>query len=277
MRVAIIGDGLLANHVFEALRDRGIGPEVWGHDFVDVTNPGELDVLRGSDVIINTAAFHRLAECEKRPDIAQAVNADGPRNVGKLGVPQVFASTDYVFNDDGPHGEVLPGEQPRSVYGRTKLAGELNTLERGGIVVRVAGLFGHHRSHKGPQFPDVVLADDAPLKVPMDQRFTPTYAVDAAQRIADLAIDLATRGPVSGIYHATNLGGTNWAEFASEVAEIANGKRHIIPFRAKDPIRPTDSRLVSTRLPELRHFRFALIDWAKRRAAERISPLRAER
>lgn len=288
LRVAIIGDGLMARSILEALPDTTLAT-IYGHDMVELADSNSIERLidfAEPDVVILTAAMHRLAECEKNREQAEAVNSWAPGIVAGL-APTLFLSTDYVFNDNGPHDESLPGERPRSVYGQTKLGGELAVLGHGGIVVRIAGVFGHARSHKGPQFPDVVLADDAPLKAPTDQRFTPTYAVDAAQRIARLALNLAGAevdpweqdyryDSPSGIYHATNLGGTNWAEFGSEVAEIANGKRHIIPFRAKDPIRPTDSRLVSTRLPELRHFRFALIDWAKRRATERISPLRAE-
>src|SRR5690606_6168199 len=125
----------------------------------------------------------------------------------------VYISTDYVFNDGGPHDEVMPGSTPRSVYGRSKLAGELATLEHDGIVVRVSALYGHHRSHKGPSFPEMVTTGFEPLRLPDDQRFSPTYAPDAAERIAELAVALGHAcGPAEpcpievpqGIYHAAN-------------------------------------------------------------------------
>jgi dTDP-4-dehydrorhamnose reductase len=251
------------------------------HSVIEITDQASVERVLGEtgpDVVINTVAYHRLAECEKHPDRAEAVNALGPRIVGRLGYPQVYISTDYVFTDKGPHEEVLPGAMPRSVYGRTKLAGEIQTLEYGGVVVRVAGLFGHHRSHKGIQFPAAVLTGTEPMRLPRDQMFTPTYAVDAAARIAYLAlevVDLTENDPVSGIYHAANNGDTTWAEFAEFIATVGSVDRAITGYNAKDALRPTDSRLVSTRLPALRHWRIALVDWSRRWHAERVSPLRA--
>ena len=281
MRVAIVGAGLLGQTLASTLAGRDewtIG--VLGHDSIEVVDTESCKrALDGYDVAVNTVAFHRLADCERDQTLARLVNTEGARNVASV-LPTVYVSTDYVFNDGGPHDECLPGEAPRSVYGQTKLAGELATLEAGGIVVRVAGLFGRYPSHKGPTFPEVVtsrLYDT--MRLPNDQRFSPTYADDAATRIAKLALSLG-QGEVEGIYHAANAGSTTWAEFAENVLEVTGWKRKIVPYRASDDLRPTNSVLRSTRLAPLRHWRLALEAWADWRKgdieANRVSPLREE-
>jgi len=279
VRAAILGNGLLGMTLADVMHD----VDVLGHSAIEVTNRESVKrALDGYDVAINTIAMHRLPACEADPMLARLVNTEGARYVAET-VPTVYISTDYVFNDGGPHDEALPGEDPRSVYGRTKLGGELATLENGGIVVRVSALFGHHRSHKGPSFPELVTSSFDTIRLPVDQRFSPTYAPDAAERIADLTARLPTSGCtqdecgcVSGIYHAANAGTTTWAEWAQQVCEVMPWQRHIESFNAHDRIRPKNSAIRSTRLPPLRHWRFALDDWAtKRRAELRVNPKRS--
>lgn len=259
MRLVIVGDGLLGRSLFEAAGD---GAYLLGHADVDITSDTSIRRMLHDyrpDVVVNTAAFHQLGACEADPERAFELNARAAGRLAKV-VPTVYTSTDYVFNDKGPHTEDMPGQTPRSVYGRSKLAGELATLEQGGIVVRVSGLFGHYRSHKGPTFPEAMLASSDPIKLPTDQWFSPTYAPDAAQRILAIAADEKR----SGIYHAANRGSTCWAEWGEMIANYVRHKRHVLPYRAKDPLRPTDSTLKSTRLPQLPHFMDALGRWARR-------------
>lgn len=272
MKLAIIGDGLLGRSIFEAAP---LGTVLLGHADVDITDfrstAWALEAHE-PDVVVNTAAFHNLKACEDDPERAFALNAKAAGLLASF-VPTVYISTDYVFNDKGPHTEDMPGQTPRSVYGRSKLAGELATLEQGGIVVRVSGLYGHYRSHKGPSFPEAMLASSDPIRLPTDQWFSPTYAPDAAERILALAADEKR----SGIYHAANRGSTCWAEWGETIANYVRHKRHVLPYRAKDPLRPTDSTLKSTRLTQLPHFMDALGRWAKRESLYTfVSPLRGE-
>lgn len=289
MRLVVLGAGLLARSIKDAYPDAIL----IGHDQVEVTS---LDSLVAAlkphkpDVIVNTVARHKLLDCEHEPMMAQLVNATAAGRIASL-APTVYVSTDYVFNDKGPHDEAIPGERPRSVYGQTKLAGELATLEQDGIVVRVSALFGHHPSHKGPSFPDMVTSGFDPLKLPTDQRFCPTYAPDAAERIVDLAQAMArfwaappkTAAAVNaapqGIYHVANAGTTTWHEFATQITEITRHKRTITGYAAHDRLRPGNSAIRSTRLPPLPHWIDALTRWAFKRDAQlwanRVSPLRA--
>jgi dTDP-4-dehydrorhamnose reductase len=273
MKVAILGDGLLARSINEVRPEWPMVP----HSDFDIRHYDSIvAVLRDlrPDLVVNTVALHSLDACERQAELAFDVNARGADRVASL-VPTVYVSTDYVWGGGGPHDEAMPGRQPMSVYGRSKLAGELATLERDGIVVRVAALYGHYPSHKGPTFPDRVLSEWGPLDLPTDQRFSPTYAPHAAIRIAHL---VETEGS-SGIYHATGAGSATWLEFATEVLKVARRRRKVTGHARHDPLRPTDSSLRSTRLPSLPHWRLALDDWwvernRRLRAEQTISPLR---
>ena len=267
MRVAILGDGLLGKTIAD-LFDQTLAPGEYTlltHRDIEITSKDSVKRVLGSgdfDAAINTVAMHRLMACEDDPMLARLVNHLGAEYVAET-LPTVFVSSDYVFNDGGPHDEALPGETPRSVYGQTKLAGEMATLQHGGVVARLSGLYGHHVSHKGPTFPEVVISSFDPLKLPTDQRFSPTYAPDAALRIAYLALEIISGNPdIEGIYHVANMGSTSWAEFAEQILEVVPWKRHILPFEAHDRLRPKNSSLRSTRLPALPHWRLALDRWA---------------
>ncbi|MCC6311346.1 MAG: NAD(P)-dependent oxidoreductase [Trueperaceae bacterium] len=304
MKVAILGDGLLGRTLADALAEdccefacyedpgctcQGCNTVMLSHSDFDIRYTDSIVAAfrtHQPDVVINTVAVHALMQCEKDPALAFEVNGRGAERVARL-VPTVYISTDYVFHDDGPHTEGMPGREPRSVYGRSKLAGELATLEQDGIVVRVAGLFGHFRSHKGPSFPEQVLSGYATMKLPDDQVFSPTYAPDAAERIVDLALALGHRPDtlpltgteakqrVAGIYHAANAGSTTWAAFGEHILNIARHKRHIVPYTAKDKLRPVSSALKSTRLPPLHHWLSAVTRWAiEEGRIPRTSPLR---
>ena len=302
-RIAILGDGLLGRRLFAYLapRERALLGEppslvMLAHSDFDVRDYDSLvAALRAHrpDVLINTVAYHNLTLCEQNPDLAFDINARGAERVAGL-CPTVYVSSDYVFSDGGPHDESLPGRQPRSVYGRSKLAGELATLEKDGIVVRVSGLYDHeYQSHKGPSFPEAMLSSWDPVELPTDQVFSPTYAPDAAERIAQLALGLLSgeaelsghtwdaHVSVNGIYHAANAGSVSWAAFGEEVLNLARQRRHVKPVVKRDRLRPTNSALRSTRLPPLRHWRVALDEWwtARREAIYRnreVSPLRDE-
>lgn len=262
MRVAVIGNGLLGTTL--GLRH---GYTVLTHDDIEVRDPASVRrALDGFDIAINTAAYHRLLDCERNPDTARDINEIGARNVASV-VTTIYISTDYVFNCCGPHDEAIPGDRPRSVYGRTKLAGELATLERGGTVVRVSALYGHHPSHKGPTFPEMIVSSFDSIALPHDQRFAPTYAPDAADRIAEVIGQ-------EGIFHAANAGSTTWAEFGEQICEVLPWRRLILPVAAKDKLRPGNSVIRSVN--PMRHWRLALGEWADVRRQELlVAPVRS--
>ena len=177
----------------------------------------ELDVTRevpqGYDLVLHAAAWTNVDGAEADPGGAEAVNADGTRNVSAGGAPIVYFSTDYVF--DGSKGApYVESDEPRpqSVYGRTKLAGEREV--RLGWVVRTSWLFGW----TGHNFVRTMLrfgAERDEVAVVDDQRGSPTYVGDLAAATRDIV------GLPYGTYHVTAEGDCTWADFAEAIFDEA--------------------------------------------------------
>ena len=114
----------------------------------DVTDPqGVKKALDGVDAVVHLAAIVGYPACKKEPQVAQATNVEGTRNLLNLRKPDqkfVFASTgsiygsipDYICNENSPIG-------PITLYGETKAAAEEMVLNAGNSVAyRYATAFG---------------------------------------------------------------------------------------------------------------------------------------
>jgi len=228
------------------------------------------------DCVINTAAYHRVDECEDRPELALAVNAAGAYNLARSsarhGATLVHFSTDYVFGGTktSPYTEAdLPN--PLSVYGMSKWSGE-RLIERYSphhYIIRTCGLYGAGGSaSKGGNFVRTILhaaGQGKPLHVVSDQIVTPTRTLDLAQKVAELL-----EHTVYGTYHMTNTGECSWFEFAKEVLRLAMSNAEIVPVTSKEygakAKRPAYSVLDNTRMralgiAEFRPWQVALADF----------------
>ncbi len=172
-------------------------------------------VTAAPDLVVHPAAFTAVDLCESEPELADAVNVGGTQAVvagaRAAGARVLYVSTDYVFDGTkvGPYVESDP-PNPRSVYGRTKLAGE-RTLDDGDTVARTSWLCGRH----GPNMVKTILrlaASQPTLRFVDDQVGHPTIASDLAR----VLVDLAEAGD-AGIFHTTNQGPVSWYGFAREV------------------------------------------------------------
>jgi dTDP-4-dehydrorhamnose reductase len=230
VRTLVIGSsGQLGQDLMRVLGDDAVGLT---HTDLDVTDGVAVSrILREQhpDWVINTAAFHRVDDCELNPTLAFAVNATGAGNVARaaleIGAGVVFYSTDYVFGGEGrprhdPHTESsLP--DPYNIYGISKLAGErmvMNANPRH-LVIRSAGLYGTATSRKGWTFPELMVTkarNDGWVKVVTDQALSPTYTHDLAETTKALMEQEAR-----GLFHLTNAGECSWFEFAQTTFEIA--------------------------------------------------------
>src|SRR5207302_2304106 len=230
----------------------------------DVTNSTQVDQVLGSiqpDVVISTAAYHKVEECEQDPARSFGVNAIGPRNLALAcrctNTVLVHFSTDYVFDGarQQPYTETdLP--HPLNVYGVSKLAGEnmvALTWERH-FVIRTCGLYGvAGSSGKGGNFVETMLrkaAEGAPIRVVDDQVLTPTFTGDLAEGVARL---LDTE--VYGLYHISAEGECSWYEFARKIFELEGVKVNLTPVSTREfpsPVqRPAYSVLSKEKLKRL--------------------------
>lgn len=221
-------------------------------------------VLKGIQpaLVINTAAYHRVDDCEDQAALAFAVNAIGVRNLAvvcrELGTTLMHFSTDYVFSGRAskPYKEDAPTD-PISAYGISKAAGEhflRYLMPADHILVRSSGLYGvAGASGKGGNFAETMLRlarEGRPIKVVNDQRSCPTYTLDLARAL----LDLIERGG-RGTFHLTNAGDCTWYEFASEIFRLVGLKPDLSPttsaeFGAK-ALRPAYSVLANDRAREL--------------------------
>ncbi len=172
------------------------------------------------DFAANAAAHTRVDWCEREPEAAERGNTVAPALLAeaceKRGIRLVHVSTDYVFSGNSPIAYREQDEpKPRSVYGRTKLAGEERVLTTSpdSLIVRTSWLFG-----RGRNFIAAILAQarqrraghaSGPLRVVDDQYGRPTYAHDMAGAI----VYLVERG-ARGLYHVANREVASWWELA---------------------------------------------------------------
>jgi dTDP-4-dehydrorhamnose reductase len=232
MRVVITGhNGQLGRQLMLAFA----GHELRGLDVPcdDITDPGIVDCITDfrPDLVVHAAAYTDVDGCEKDPELAFRVNAFGAQNVAlaaqRCDAAMLHVSTNEVF--DGTRREAYrewDAPNPVSVYARSKAAGEVivTRLLQRFYVVRVAWLFGP----SGSNFVTRIIASaekNGSLRVAADEFGNPTYAVDAAAAMAQLA-----ETGHYGFYHLTNAGFCSRYEFAREIMRLAG--------RADIPITP---------------------------------------
>jgi dTDP-4-dehydrorhamnose reductase len=235
MKTLVIGaDGQLGTDVCKAFEDTELcRAGISGGDVeLDITMQGDVQSLIAKDlrpdVVVNTAAFHNVPQCEEEPENAYAVNATGARYLAiachAAGARLIHLSTDYVFGNGGtrPYTE-SDREAPLSTYGASKLAGEhLVAAEcEDHCIVRGSGLYGAApcKAKGGMNFVQLMLhlgSERDEVKVVTDERVSPTYTVALAKQIRVIA---ETAEP--GLYHATCNGECSWNEFAAAIFEAS--------------------------------------------------------
>ena len=211
---------------------------------------GDRDAVLGTvlstapDVVVHCGAWTAVDACESDPERAWRDNALACRWVAeacrRAGAHLVHLSTDYVFSGEQERPYVEWDEVgPRSVYGRSKLAGEVEIRAGlpGATIVRTSWVNGAG----GPNVTRMVLAalaadPDVELRFVDDQRGCPTFTSDLAPALRQVA---AARIP--GTFHVTNSGPTTWFAFVESVLVAAGrdpGQVRPIATSDLDPPRP---------------------------------------
>lgn len=200
----------------------------------------ELIQTTKPDIVINPAAYTAVDRAESEPDLAHAINAQAPEvmaaELKKSGGLLIHFSTDYVFDGlkTSPYTE-LDKPNPQSVYGQTKLQGEQAIAESGvdHITLRTSWVFSDH----GSNFLRTMLrlaAEREELRVVNDQFGAPTSArvlattvmrilekVESHARVAQTEID---HHAMSGLYHCSCAGRTNWFDYAKFAIDLARSQ-----------------------------------------------------
>ncbi|WP_273428515.1 dTDP-4-dehydrorhamnose reductase [Chitinibacter tainanensis] len=222
------------------------------------------------DIIVNPAAHTAVDKGESEVELATALNATAPQvfaeEAAKLGALLIHYSTDYVFDGqkDGWYVET-DTPNPKSVYGKTKMAGELAVAAANPrhLIFRTSWVFGAHGGNFLKTMLKLMQTRDA-LSVVADQFGAPT----AASLLADVTAQIIAQYLRStdkasfayGTYHLVAGGETSWHGYASLVNEIAEQQGYTLKISSQDinaipasdyPVpapRPANSRLNTQKL-----------------------------
>lgn len=223
-------------------------------DITDQDRVREVITEYQPDAIFHCAAYTAVDKAEDNVEACEKVNVEGTRNIAKaareVDSKLIYLSTDYVF-DGTKEGKYTPEDptNPKSVYGNTKYLGELEALKvLKHYIVRISWVFGINGHNFIKTMLKLAETHDE-VSVVSDQIGSPTYTVDLARLLVDMA-----HSDRYGIYHATNEGECSWADFAEYIFK-ANGKdtkvNHITSEEyPQKAYRPRNSRLSKDKLVE---------------------------
>ena len=209
--------------------------------------------------VIHGAAYTAVDKAEEQPDLARRVNVDATRAIARAcarhGARLVAVSTDFVVDGRSSRPYREDDEtRPLSVYGRTKLDGELAALEElpgGTALVRTQWLYGP----RGKHFPRTIVGfarQKGRLKVVDDQVGSPTSTLELAPALWDVLASGRT-----GVFHAACEGSCSWYGFTRAILELCGLSQVVLEPCATDEFprpasRPAYSVLDSSKLAALR-------------------------
>jgi dTDP-4-dehydrorhamnose reductase len=233
--------------------DLAAAASAFGHEAIllaraelDITDAGAVhDAVAAArpDAVINAAAYTNVDGAEADEATAQAVNGDGAGNVASAAAENrawvIHVSTDYVFDGTRTGAGYVESDpvNPRSAYGRTKLAGERAVAEQAPdshTIVRSSWLFGTG----GACFPKTIIrlaGERDELKVVDDQVGCPTFTGHLAPALIELAA-----GPqrALGVTHVAGGGRCSWCAFARKIVAGAGIACEVLPCTTAEFPRP---------------------------------------
>ena len=203
---------------------------------LDISDPEEVNKVMDDhniDVIVNCAGYTDVERAESEEDKAFKANAEAVEILAGAakarGAVLIHISTDYIFDGSSsrPYREDAEAS-PLSVYGRSKLAGELAVRASGAryMIIRTSWLYSRY----GKNFVKTILkkSEVQPLlKVVSDQVGTPTYAGDLAEFI--LTLLEPENLEKTGTYNYTDEGVCSWYDLACEVCELSGNLCEVVP------------------------------------------------
>lgn len=244
LKILVVGrSGQVAQALTRTAWPRSLAVEAHGRESIDLCQPSSVATVIANArwaAVVNAAAYTAVDRAESEPDVAFAVNRDGPAALAaacaKAGIPLIHLSTDYVF--DGTKAEPYREDDPvnpLSVYGASKAEGEAAVRAHldAHVILRTAWVF----SATGSNFVKTMLhlaAERTELSVVDDQRGCPSAAQDIARaivRVTSALIDGKRDG--FGTFHLAGAGLTTWHGFAREIFRQAALRGRTPPRRLK--------------------------------------------
>jgi len=223
------GNGQLGSELKE------IAPNYQDYNFL-FTDVKDLDITNHTTVatfvvrnnitaIINCAAYTAVDKAESEPELSNAINHLAVANFAQIAkdknIKLIHISTDYVF-DGTNHKPYVETDtpNPQSVYGKTKLDGELAIQAMNpanSIIIRTSWVY----SKFGNNFVKTMLRlaetrDE--ISVVADQIGSPTNAADLAETILSILPQVSNE--TVELFHYSNEGVCSWYDFAKAIFDI---------------------------------------------------------
>ena len=217
-RIVITGAGGRLGAALVREYGRAFEVRSFNHAQLDIANFDQVRRMTGElkfDVLINCAAQTNVDRCETEREEAFRLNGEAAGVLAEIcrskAAKLVHISTDYVFDGDKREPYTEEDEaRPISVYGASKLDGELRVLQTdpGHIVARVSWVFGPDR----PSFIDAIIKrarNEERVDAIADKWAAPSYTIDLATMLCRLISDESA----AGIFHLNNSGSCSWQEY----------------------------------------------------------------
>jgi len=209
---------------------------------LDITNHNAVAAFIKSNninVIINCAAYTAVDKAEEQKDVANAINHLAVANFAQIAkdknIKLIHISTDYVF-DGTKHKPYVETDtpNPKSVYGQTKLNGELAMQQinpANSIIIRTSWVY----SKFGNNFVKTMLRlaetrDE--ISVVADQVGTPTNAADLAEAILTILPKISNE--TVELFHYSNEGVCSWYDFATGIIGYKGINCEVKPINTLD-------------------------------------------
>jgi dTDP-4-dehydrorhamnose reductase len=276
MKILLVGGSGLLGSEFRALlsADAYYAPSSSEMDIRDATAIQRYCADKPDiSAVINCAASRDAEYLEDHETIAREINVIAARELAlfskRANIPFIHFSSDYVF-DGLKNTPYLEGDvtNPLSVYGRTKLDGEIAVLENSTtcLCIRTAWVFSVY----GKDFVKTIIANGAKrdeLKVVFDQVGSPTHGQDIARAVLDILPKI--RNGTRAVYHLTNEGVCSWYDLAWTIVRHAGLSCKVTPIHTSEYLlrspRPSYSVLDKGKIKRdfglnLRHWSEALSD-----------------
>ena len=196
------------------------------------------------------------------------INSESPGVMAKealgLDIPLIHYSSDYIFDGTEKEPKSETNEvNPISIYGKTKLQGEINIINSGckHIIFRTSWVFSKRRKN----FMKTILElakERKTLSIISDQIGAPTSAKLIASTTSKMVSKIKYDSDFFGIYNCVSSGHTSWFDFARYIISWANENNiplnlndsDIIPIKTSEyktlASRPLDSRLSNKKIEE---------------------------
>lgn len=207
---------------------------------LDITKPEDILSFcqdNSIDYIVNCAAYTAVDNAEDDEKMATLINATAVANLAEAAkvcnAKFIHVSTDYVFDGEAcePYRE-SQATAPQSVYGETKLKGELEATKilPETVIIRTSWLYSAFANN----FVKTMMrlgADRDSLNVVFDQIGTPTYAADLADAILEI---IKQDCKVGGVFHFSNEGACSWYDFAHSIMKKTNLSCQLKPVESTE-------------------------------------------